>query len=262
MGKKSGKSPVETMTIGKQTFDLTRKDYSEKLSRIISNHRVNAKLIGEPKEFVLRSCRLHQTWAKLAADPDTEVYLRNLEIAMGRKVKLISLECKGSKQPVPKAKLVDALYPPKKIKTSASVEETHYNKVKAAMRQGIKYQLNEFRNSVKLPTFCFLSGRELRKSAKTDVDHSGLSFSQIADSFLEFKGLVYTDITLEGPPTAKRFKDKRLWEEWIEYHGEVARLELVCASANRSKGAGDYETPSKLYGSFAKSSPEDIALDF
>lgn len=250
------------MTIGKQTFDLTRKDYSEKLSRIINNHRVNAKLIGEPKEFVLRSCKLHQTWAKLAADPNTEVYLRNLEIAVGRKVKLISLECKGSKQPVPKAKLVDALYPPKKIKTSASVEEVHYNKVKAAMRTGIKYQLTEFRKSVELPTFCFLSGRELRKGSKIDVDHSGLSFSRIADSFLEFKGLLYTDISLEGPPTAKRFRDKELWKEWLDYHKEVAKLELVCASANRSKGAGDYETPSHLYGSFARESPEDMALDF
>lgn len=250
------------MTIGKLTFDLTRKDYSEKLSRIIGNHPVNSRIIGEPRDFILRSCRLHQTWNKLASDPETQVYLRNIEIAVGRKVKLISLECKGSKQPVSKSKLVDALYPPKKIKTSASVEETHYNMVKVAMRNGIKSQLSEFRSSVKLPTFCFLSGRELRRGSKADVDHTGMSFSEIADSFLSENGLVYTDISLEGPPTAKRFRDKELWEEWQAYHLAKANLSLVCASANRSKGAGDYETPEHLYGSFAKAGPEDMALDF
>lgn len=248
--------------IGKQTFGLTRKDYADKLSKIIANHRVNARLIGEPREFILRSCRLYQTWLKLASDPDVQVYIRNVDIAGGRKVKLVSLERGPTKQPVPKAKLIDALYPPKKIKTSATAEERHYNNVKVAMREGIKSQLKEFRDSVSLPVFCYLSGRELRKGSKTDVDHVGLSFSEIADSFLTSKGMVYTDITLVGPPTAKRFQASDLWAEWQRYHEQKATLNLVCASANRSKGAGDYTTPEGLYGSFAKQDPEDLALDF
>ncbi len=249
-------------TIGKATFGLSKKDFSEKLGKVIGNHRTNSRIIGEPREFLLRSCRLCSTWAKLANDPDVEVYMRDVQIATGRKVKMISLERDGSKQPVSKAKLIDALYPPKKIKTSATPEEKHYNTVKSAMREGISAQLREFRTNSELPVVCYLTGKKLRRGHRTDVDHVGLSFSELADSFLSAQGLVYTDITLEGPPTAKRFKDSELWEKWKLYHLLNAKLSLVCASANRSKGAGDYLTPSDLYGSFERKDPEDLALDF
>lgn len=250
------------MSIGKQTFDLTKKDYSEKISRIIDNHRLNSRIIGEPKEFILRSCRLCQTWAKLAGDPEVEVYLRNVEIATGRKIKMISLERGGSKQPVSKAKLVDFLFPPKKIKTSATLEEKHFNSVKAAMRDGISTQMKEFRSSVKLPALCPITGKELKRGHKIDVDHSGISFAEIADCFLIGNGLVYTDIALVGPPTAKRFRDSELWARWKDFHLSQANLSLVCSSANRAKGSGDYETPGELYGSFSKQDPEDLSLDF
>lgn len=248
--------------IGKQTFGLTRKDYTDKLSKIIANHRVNARLIGEPREFILRSCRLYQTWAKLASDPEIQVYLRNVDIANGRKVKLVSLERGATRQPVPKAKLIDALYPPKKTKTSATPEERHYNNVKVSMREGVKDQLRDFRESVSFPTMCYLTGQALNKWSKMDVDHVVMSFSEIADSFVMEQGLKYTDIVLTGPPNAKRFKDSGLWEEWQLFHFKKARFSLVCASANRSKGAGDYTTPEDLYGSFARQGPEDLALDF
>jgi hypothetical protein len=41
-----------------------------------------------------------------------------------------------------------------------------------------------------------------------------------------------------------------------------ARYSLTLASANRSKGCGDYQTPPDLIGSFSKEDPEDLALDF
>lgn len=250
------------MSIGKETFGLTKKDFSEKLSRIIDNHRINSRLIGEPREFILRSCRLYPTWAKMSSDPDVQVYLRNVDIAGGRKVKLVSLERGGSKQPVPKAKLVDALYPPKKIKTSATPEEKHYNMVKMAMRQGVGAQLSDFRESTELPVVCNITGKTLKRGHRTDVDHVGKPFAEIADCFMVSRGLVYTDVALTGPPTAKRFRDDDLWEEWKDFHYDNAILALVCASANRSKGSGEYETPAELYGSFAKQGPEDLALDF
>lgn len=250
------------MTIGKETFGLTKKDYDSNLSLIIKNHCVNSKLIGMPRDFILRSCRLTQTWSKLSNDPDVQVYLRNVQIAGGRKVKLISLERGDSKQPVSKSKLIEALYPAKKIKTSATYEESHYNRVKVAMRSGVNCQLKRFRDRAELPTVCYISGRQLRRGHKIDVDHVGLSFTEIADQFLESKGLVYTDIVLIGPPTAKRFDDPVLWAEWQNFHESKAIFSLVSASANRSKGAGDYETPEFMYGSFSKSDPEDIGLDF
>jgi hypothetical protein len=251
-----------TTSIGKDTFGLTKGEYNEKISRIITNHRANSKLIAEPRELVLRSCRLTERWSKLSNDAEVEVYLRYVEIAGNRKVKMLSLERGATRQPVPKGKLIEELYPSKKIATSASLEEKHYNSVKAAMRFAVNSQLKDFRNSISLPSVCYLSGMKIRKGMKTDVDHVGVTFSEIADSFVCMKNLRYTDITLIGPPTAKKFKDAVLWKEWQEYHLQKASFALVCASANRSKGSDGYQTPVELYGSFLATSPEELSLDF
>jgi len=250
------------MSIGKETFDLNKTEFSEKIARIIKNFRANSKLVGEPKEFVLRCCRLTERWSKLANDPEVVVYLRTIETAGARRVKMISLERGTTKQPVPKAKLVDELYPVKRIATSATPEEKHYNAVKAAMRRAVFYQLKSFRDSVNLPTICCITGKKIRPGMKTDVDHIGTTFSELADRFMCEKCLKYSAVTLKGPPTAKIFTDSVLWEQWVMYHLEHARFALVCASGNRSKGADGYCTPPELLGSFAKEDPEDLALDF
>jgi hypothetical protein len=250
------------MTLGFDTFGLNKSEFNKKLSAIITNFRANSKVIGEPKEFLIRCCRLTETWSKLSNDSNVEVYLRNIDTAGGRKVKMVSLERGTTKQPVPKAKLIDALYPAKKIATTATPEEKHYNNVKAAMRGAIYYQLKSFRDSVQLPIVCYLTGLKIRPGTRTDVDHIGMSFSEIADKFLCEKCLEYSAITLKGPPTAKVFSDAKLWEEWVMYHLQHARFSLVCASANRSKGCGDYVTPEELYGSFKSDDPECLSLDF
>jgi len=250
------------MTLGFDTFALNKTQFNEKLGNIIKNHRAASKIIGEPRDFIIRCCKLTERWNKLANDPETAVYLRFNDTAGGRRVKMIYLERGSTKQPVPKAKLVDELYPVKKIATTATPEEKHYNNVKAAMRGAIYYQLKSFRDSVQLPIVCYLTGLKIRPGTRTDVDHIGMSFSEIADKFLCEKCLDYSAITLKGPPTAKVFSDTKLWEEWVMYHLQHARFSLVCASANRSKGCGDYVTPVELYGSFAKENPEDLALDF
>ena len=250
------------MSIGKTTFNLNKGEYSEKLGRIINNHRANSRIIGEPREFILRSCRLTEQWLKLSNDPEVLVYLRNIDIAGGHKVKMLSLEVKTTKQPISKSKLVDALYPVKKIKTSATPEEKHYNAVKAAMRNAVLKQLKSFRALATMPTECYLTGKVLRKGNRTDVDHVGCSFAELADSFMVLNDLRYTDVALVGPPTGKKFKDSTLWLGWQDFHEERAEFALVCASANRRKGCGDYATPSELYGSFASENPESLSLDF
>lgn len=250
------------MGIGKDTFGINKTDFSQKIGKIVQNFRANSKLIGEPKAFIIRCCKLTDQWRKMAEDPEVEVYLRNLDIAGGRKVKMISLERGATRQPVPKQKLVDSLYPPKRIATSATPEEKHYNAVKAAMRGAVTGQLKAFREGVTLPTICYLSGMKIRLGMKTDVDHIGKTFSEICDCFLAERELCYTDITLVGPPTAKRFKDFSLWLEWQEYHESNARYSLALASANRSKGSDGYATPQELYGSFKAEDPEDLSLDF
>jgi len=250
------------MAIGKDTFGLNKGEFSQKLGRVIQNFRANSKLIGEPREFVLRCCKLTEQWEKLANDPEVVAYLRNIDIAGGRKIKMISLERGTTKQPVPKQKLVDALYPPKKIATTATPEEKHYLAVKSSMRFAVTYQLRAFRDSCTLPCICSITGKKILPNHRTDVDHIGMTFSEIADRFLREKGLKYSAVILKGPPTAKVFADSVLWQEWVAYHMAHARYSLTLASANRQKGCGDYCTPPELLGSFSKEDPEDLALDF
>jgi hypothetical protein len=250
------------MALGKETFQLNKTEFNQKLSKIITNHRAGSKIIGEPKEFLLRCCRLTERWAKLASDPETLVYLRYNEIAGGRKIKMVHLERGTTKQPVPKNQILDALYPAKKIATSATPEEKHYLAVKSSMRFAITMQLKAFRDGCQLPVICLLTGKKIRPGMKTDTDHIGTTFSEIADSFISMKGLKYTDIVLKGPPTAKVFKDEVLWQEWTHYHLAKARYALVCASANRSVGAKGYRTPTELYGTFSTEDPESLSLDF
>ena len=250
------------MTLGSDTFGLNKTEFSDKLSRIIKNFRANSKLIGEPREFVLRCCKLTERWSKLANDENVLIYLRNVETAGGRRVKMIALERGGTSQPVPKAQLVSALYPTKRIATSATPEERHFNAVRASMRFAVTYQLKAFRDSCHLPIICHITGKKILLGMRTDVDHIGKTFSELCDDFIREKCLNYSLITLKGPPTAKVFTDKALWESWVYYHLEHARFALTLASANRSKGCGDYRTDPSLIGSFAKETPEDLALDF
>jgi hypothetical protein len=250
------------MTLGADTFNLNKSEFGQKLGRIITNHRAGSKLIGEAREFVLRACRLTERWGKLSNEGETQVYLRYNEIAGGRKIKMIYLERGTTQQPVPKNQLLSALYPPKKTATTATPEQKHFNAVRVSMRFAITYQLRAFRDSCTLPTICSISGKKILPGARTDVDHCGLTFSEIADKFIEFQGLKYTDIILVGPPTAKTFKDKKLWEKWVHYHLEHARYSLVLSGANRSKGADGYTTKAELLGSFKSDDPDSLSLDF
>jgi hypothetical protein len=250
------------MTLGKETFNLNKGEFSDKIGRIITNHRVGSRIIGEPAEFVFRSCRLTEQWGKLGGSPDTLVYVRNVELAGGRKVKMLVLERGATKQPVAKAKLIEALYPTKKTVATATAEEKHFNAVKSAMRNATHYQLQAFRNSIVFPCVCHITGKNIRLGMKADIDHIVMPFSELADRFVASKNLKYTDITLMGPPNNKSFRDKQLWGEWVQFHLQHARYALVHASANRSKGCGDYTSPSELLGSFAAETPEDLDLSF
>jgi hypothetical protein len=250
------------MTLGKDTFGLNKTEFSDKIGRIIKNFRAGSKLIGEPRDFVLRCCKLTERWCKLANDENVLIYLRNVETAGGRRVKMIALERGGTSQPVPKAQLVSALYPTKRIATSATPEEKHFNAVRASMRFAVTYQLRAFRDSCHLPIICHITGKKIIPGARADVDHVGKTFSELCDDFIREKCLNYSCILLCGPPTAKRFKDTALWESWIYYHLQHARFALALASGNRSKGADGYNTDASLIGSFKSDDPDSLSLDF
>ena len=250
------------MSIAKETLGLNKGQFNEKIAAVINNHRANSRLLGKPRDFVITACRLTDRYSKVANEQGVEVYLRNKKIGP-RSVKCLVLKRPdGFEQPVMKGQLVDQLYPPKKIKTSASPEKKHALAVRAAMRAAVDYQLKRFRKSVRLPAECVHTQRQIRLGTRWDVDHIGKPFLQLCDEWVELQGLTYLDLTLIGPPNLKKFKDDKLQKHWVLWHETHATFAPSLPKANRSAGSGEYQASEALLGSLKKEDPDDVDLDF
>lgn len=241
--------------------------FSDKLSRIITNHRAGAKLVGAPAQFILEACRMCDKWTAVAWRPVTEVRLANQQVGP-RRVKMVVLRTVSEKDGkshdvmVPKAQLVDALFPVKKREVSDTPENTHYKRVRVAMRNAIAFQMKAARAKIVFPAECCVTGKIIRRGTKTDMDHHGTCFAELCDQWLAFEGLKYTDVVLAGPPNNKRIKDDALRKSWTEFHLQRAVVLPSLAAANRSKGAEDYATPVDLIGTFTAESEDEMDLDW
>lgn len=250
------------MSIAKETLGLGKGEFSKKLSAVISAHRVNSKIIGKPKDFVLTACRLSSRFSKVANEPDIELRVRNMKIGP-RSVKVLHMRRPdGFEQPVPKGQLVDQLYPAKKIATSASAEKKHALAVRAAMRTAVDYQLRNYRKTVSFPTECWHTQRQIRVGMRWDVDHINKPFVQLCDEWIALHEMTYADVTIVGPPNLKRFKDSKLQNHWVLYHEMNATFAPSLPKANRSQGSGEYSASEELIGSFAGAEEDDVDLDF
>ena len=250
------------MSVAKEALGLNKGEFTKKLGNIVDAHRVNSKLIGKPRDFILTSCRLASRFSKMANEPNIEVRLRNIQTGP-RKVKVLVLRREdGFEQPVPRGQLVDCLYPPRKTVKHASQEKKHALAVRSAMRTAVDYQLRDYRKTLQYPVECFHTQRQIRRGMRLDIDHIGKPFLQLCDEFVASFDLTYCDIILCGPPNLKRFKEDELQKAWVLFHEVHARLAPSAPKANRSAGSGEYQASEALIGSFAKEDPEDIEMDF
>jgi hypothetical protein len=249
------------MNVAKETLGLGKGDFSKKISTIIDSHRMGAKIIGKPKDFVLTSCRLSDRFSEVANRPDVEVRILNWKVGP-RKVKVIAMVQGGKEYPVPKGQLVDQLYPARKTVRHAKPEKKHAGAVRACMRQAVDYQLRDYRKTLKYPVTCFHTEATIRRGMRLDVDHVHKPFLQLCDEFVAGENLTYVEIKIVGPPNLKRFEDKKLGKAWVLYHECHARLAPSSPKANRSAGSGEYQASEALYGSFAGEVEDDVSLDF
>lgn len=159
--------------------------------------------------------------------------VENYRIANGRKVKMI-WACRGKHcMPIPKSQLLSNIWPPKK---KQSKEQIHIAQVKQAARGAIGFQISRFRESIELPITCPLTLKKLTNWSSIHIDHIE-PFSKLLEEWLDFHDLNPYDIALEGPKTAKTFKDKSLLKSWSDFHQTHARLQAVHSKANLRKGA-------------------------
>ena len=250
------------MTVAKTALGLGKGEFQKKLSIVVDGHRVNSKLIGKPRDFVLTACRLTDRFSKMANEPGVEVRLRNMK-AGPRTVKVIMLRREdGFEQPVPRGQLVDQLYPPRKTVRHANPEKKHAMAVRGAMRSAVDVQMRDYRKTLQYPLTCYHTEKMIRRGMRVDIDHIGRPFVQLCDEFIASQNCTYCEVTLCGPPNLKKFKDGVLWRAWQLYHEMHARLAPSLPKANRGAGSGDYEASEALIGSFAKQSEEDLDIDF
>lgn len=219
---------------------MNKKSFSEHWSKLVNKYRCGTEILGKDRKFILEACLKTSTYKKNAEKENIKVKVRNITIARGRRVRMLCLELGNQQQPISKSRIVEFIYP---TKSRTKKKNTYVSEVRKSMRFLIKDQIITFRKNAKFPRVCPITNSTIKKGQKVDVDHFFKPFIQIADEFLQNKNLKYTDIKLEGPSTAKVFKDKQLQEEWQTYHKENAHLAILLSSTNRSKGCLDYVSP-------------------
>ncbi len=133
---------------------------------------------------------------------------------------------------------------PKKAKSTKSTRA----EVIAAMREAIRYQIDEYRaelrelrasvdkNSLLYKELIICPLTRKRLIGACHVDHWGKPFIQIADEWLASLGFeAYSNIMLN-----RGRLPNDILQSWQDYHKKHAKLQLVSKSANLKKGASGY----------------------
>ena len=121
-------------------------------------------------------------------------------------------------------------FSPKKCLTP----ETQLTKFKRACRNAIQEQVRAFKNQffAQGEKFECPINREVITYDNAHVDHEyPNTFDQIVHNFIKEKNIDVDSVAIEGE-IAKKFKDKKLEEEFAEYHKANAKLRVISKSAN------------------------------
>ena len=221
----------------------------------ILKQRIGTSIKGEDLEFILELLSKTQKYRfvkeRIAEGIEVSIVPRMVEIASGRRIRMFCIEYYKDggfrHTPVSKTKVIDQAFPKRKP-TEKQKESAHKKKkisqVRAALRLAIEDQVKACRRTTPWPYPCKLTGKLLYAHDKTHVDHYGKPFVQLVEDWLKSEELYYSDLKLTGPPTAKRILGEgmggvSLEDSWKYYHEQYAELEIVSATANISKGAGN-----------------------
>jgi hypothetical protein len=224
---------------------MNKTETGKKYSQILTHFFVGKEVTGESREFLLGLLFQTSRYGLKAQQPGVKLMVRMVEVAQGRRVRMFCLEGdsltnpgKFSQIPVSKSKVIDEVFPKR---VPADKTKLKVSQVRQALRIAVEDQIRDFRRSVKFPCLCMETGKFLKKSDHTHVDHTGIPFVQLVEDWMTLNDLYYTKLPLVGPPTAKRLLDPELTPSWQNYHREFATLALVDASANMSKGASNWK---------------------
>ena len=107
------------------------------------------------------------------------------------------------------------------------------HRVKQALRKAIKYQIKEFRDSVK--NECQECGEE-GYGLDFEVDHTP-NLTEIANNFMKNydEKFLIKNVSKEASEDKWYFINEKLENDWCEYHLKEATLRLLCTSCHNKK---------------------------
>ena len=81
-----------------------------------------------------------------------------------------------------------------------------------------------------------------------NIDHFELPFQEIVDKFIFENNIDFCRIKVfENSSNLYEFEDKKLQQEWVQFHDEKAKFQFLCKSCNSSNGSYGYKKRKELY---------------
>ena len=113
-------------------------------------------------------------------------------------------------------------------------DDNPLHRVKQALRKAIKYQIKEFRESVR--NECQECGEE-GYGLDLEVDHDDPTFAKIVENFIKKYDQEYLikNVSKASNEDIWYFINEKLEKDWCEYHLKEANLRLLCITCHKKK---------------------------
>lgn len=85
------------------------------------------------------------------------------------------------------------------------------------------------------------------KNDKIHIDHYMFSFQQILDDFIQRQTITFSKLKVYENNNLYEFTDKKISEDWINFHDENAQYRVLCPSCNMSLSSYGYKKNINLY---------------
>lgn len=223
-------------------MNLSRKNKTQlgaSLSHLVKIYNCGDTLDPRHQDFILDICKDIKAYQRLSNVKGIQIIVKNYKMG-SRSVKMLHFAYGNKTIPIPKNKVINALFP-KKTKTKPNP----VTRVRAALRKVIDRQIQDFRETVSFPCVCVLTGNTLVHWGQIHVDHNP-TFVSLVEGWLIENDLYYDEIKIIGGKNNPRLSNKELEQSWYDYHLENANLRVTFKKANMSRGADGFKGTNRI----------------
>jgi len=223
----------------KKTFkNLT--NGTKHITTIISNQPINIPFRNEEIELLLKQhpnkekiTDIEYLIVKIRPPYNTKsLYVKNinddLEEDVSYKYCLKSLYGKYSKENNNRDRIIRAF------------RDTISNSKKRKFFLDTEYNIDDNGNYIGICENC-------KKNDKIHIDHFMVSFQQILDDFVKHRIVSFLNLEVYENNNLYEFTDKKISEDWINFHDEKAEYRVLCPSCNISLSSYGYKRNIILY---------------